>query len=127
MPFYPMLAAGMLIAGDASKESMRFMGTCAAYTRRDTYLTAAHCTELNTGETLLVLMQAETGTRIVRHVERHPSTDVAVIVTEPARDEPLTAHTYKAIDESLIDGGDFIGCNWSGPWRRGCLIFASWC
>ncbi len=21
----------------------------------------------------------------------------------------------------------YSGSNWSGPWRRGCLIFASWC
>ena len=111
VPFYPMLATGMLLAGDGAKQSMRFAGSCAAYLRRHIFLTATHCTTVAHGESLLVMMQAETGTRIVKAVIPHPTVDVAVVVTDPAEEDSMgfRMQVYGEIDGSLMDGGDFIG------------------
>jgi hypothetical protein len=55
-------------------------------------------------------MQGESGTRIIRRIVLHPTSDIAILCTDPVpSDDGLSIQVYQDIDDELIDGGDFIG------------------
>ena len=81
MPFYMMMATGMVILVD--KAGQRSVGgTCAAYRHRHVLLTAGHCVP-ETNAQVLVEMPGEASLRRVNRIVRHEESDVALLLTHP--------------------------------------------
>ena len=105
MPFYMMMATGMVILVD--KAGQRSVGgTCAAYRHRHVLLTAGHCVP-ETNAQVLVEMPGEASLRHVNRIVRHEESDVALLFTDPLSVPPLTEQTYTDVAEDLIMGDDF--------------------
>lgn len=88
----PLSAAGLLVAAltpEARKalladerrviEDAHFRGTCFAFRRSDTFLTAAHCVAEADVATLFVHTPAAKGFHAVAEIKWHPSADIALL------------------------------------------------
>lgn len=106
VPLYFAMSTGFVLAQDADG-TVGIAGSCACYRRRDVLVTAAHCVPEAASE-LYVVLPGEPKPRPVLRVERHETSDVAVVIAQPREDEPLGTQVYEGIDDTLTEGGDFM-------------------
>jgi hypothetical protein len=107
--FMPRFAAGMIFVVDETTDPpvAAFAGSCGAYTRRDVFITAAHCIPAN--RTLIIALEGDNNGRLVRRCVKHPTTDIAVLVTDPPEPDPFASQVFhRPGNQVIIDGGDFI-------------------
>lgn len=106
MPFYLSAATGLL-HGAVGDGPHGWLGTCACYQRRDVLLTAAHCVP-DEVQDLAVVLPGDGSARGVLSVVRHPTSDLAVLFAERRRPESMAAQVFAGVDETLVEGGDFL-------------------
>jgi hypothetical protein len=107
--FIPRFAAGMIFALDpGGDQPARFTGSCGVYNRRDVFLTAAHC--VPSDRDVLIALEGEDNPRIVRHQVEHPTSDLALLFTDPAPPDNafFSNQVFQRPGNTIIDGGDFI-------------------
>jgi hypothetical protein len=111
MDFFPMFATGLIFCQEKGGD-WYISGTGAAYNGRHSYVTAAHCVP----EGCNVAVHATMGSggamvRPARCIIRHPETDIAVVLLDPAEDDSTALNhcVYIRARDVLIDGGDFVG------------------
>ncbi len=105
MPLYFTMSTGFLLA-EAAEGSVGIAGTCACYQRREVLVTAAHCVPADASAFYAVL-PGEPKPRRILQVERHDTSDLAVVHAEPQEDEALGTQVFAGVDETLVEGGDF--------------------
>ncbi|GAA1021448.1 hypothetical protein Aple_073770 [Acrocarpospora pleiomorpha] len=105
MPLYISLATGMVIHVGTNGESFRFGGSCAAYLKRNIILTAAHC--LPDDNKAFVLLPGDKQLRSVIRAERHPTTDIAVLLVD-AFENDIPNQNFMGINSELSEGQDFL-------------------
>jgi hypothetical protein len=63
-------------------EQLLFLGTCFAYGRTTTFLTAKHCVDRGHPMALLVCSPRDNRNRVVRRALVHPQADLAILTTD---------------------------------------------
>lgn len=106
LDFFPRFATGPVYFAPPNGE-WEFSGTGAMYLRPYVILTAAHCVPDVAGATFAFRSPMERSARTVEHVTRHPTIDLAALVTSKDAAVPPSG-VYSEIGHSLVDGGDFI-------------------
>lgn len=114
MPFLPSMSSGMIFAliDDVEPRSIEYSGSCGALSQRDIVLTASHC--VPEGRNLVVVFPSDGARpRAVRRYIRHPSSDIALLLTdlpEPrAKGEPefLAEQVFTFEELILHEGADY--------------------
>jgi hypothetical protein len=109
-PFYPMVATGQVFRASADGPP-EYTGSCAAYVRRNVVITAGHCVRAPDAQYWVALPAAPDGAWAAQHVIRHETSDIAVLIgpTSAAENKGAVRWFYSGLDQTLVDGGDFIG------------------
>lgn len=105
MALFLQMATGFILLDDAG-DGPRLGGTCAALARRHMALTASHCLPTDEGISAYVILPGNGAPRPVLRTERHPTADLAVLISAP-RDEELDSQVFSDVDDTLEEGGDF--------------------
>lgn len=119
MTFFPGQATGVIVLVDRTNATVSAGGTCFTYTRRNVLLTAAHCAP--PGVEIYIMLPRENRNRRIVNIYRHPTFDVAVLIAEPADCATAEIPAYQHIEDTLIDGGDFVGFGYPGEGSTGSL------
>lgn len=106
LDFFPRFATGPVFFAPPDG-AWEFSGTGAMYVRPYVILTAAHCVPDVVGATFAFRSPMERFARVADQVIRHPTIDLAAIVTSKDAKAPPNG-VYNEIGHSLVDGGDFI-------------------
>lgn len=108
IPFYPMVATGQVFCASANGQP-EYTGSCAAYARRNVVITAGHCVRAPDAQYWVALPAAPGGAWAAQQVIRHETSDIAVVVgPASAAESGGPRGVYSGIDQTLVDGGDFI-------------------
>lgn len=121
MDFFPRLAAGAVFAQDpgADTPSPIQTGSCAAFTSRDIFLTAAHC--VDTDLDLYVGLEGEKRGRVVTRKFINDKVDLAMLECSPseAGNQGFSDQYFLGLDDDIRDGADYICYGYPAEWVEG--------
>lgn len=118
MDFLPSFTSAMVAAVPGSGGPARFTGSCAAFTSREVFLTAAHCAPPDEDLEVTALIEGGTARTVIDRAY-HPTSDLALLRTEPHTEPGLTAalsnQIYRRYSAAVLeDGGQFICAGFPG-------------